>query len=172
LEPADDFTDGRFGQPSTVAPANKTQVDAGATVPGVPGPTKYDCLGDVGPSHPQAFESMSGWAQVGTCPGSSCVDFVDMDASCVYGLQVNNIRSTATIETQNCEALKRWFTSDVLLAGLGSKCGGVTGAESLEIEGTSPVSSGRKKFDGCTEEPFPSHRACLAKIRAKYFPGK
>ena len=35
-----------------------------------------------------------------------------------------------------------------------------------------PANQGGKKFAGCTEEPFPSHRACLAKIRAKYFPGK
>jgi len=179
LQATDDFSDGRSSQPTTLAPG-RTTADAGVTAsdptdpakPAQPPPAAYDWLGDVGPSHPELFVSMSGWAQVGDCPGSACMDFVDLDASCVFGLQVSNTRYTATLSDTDCTALKRWFTSDVLLAGLRSYCAGLSGDESLIVEATDPAYSARKKFHDCPGEPFVSHRACLAAIRAKYFPGK
>ena len=49
------------------------------------------------------------------------------------------------------------------------------GDESKPYESTSmKLTDGyaAKKTFSCAVEPFVSHRACLAKLRAKYFPGK
>lgn len=171
LQPAEDFSDGRSSRATTAA-ADKLRSDAGAQLTEPAEPAAYDWKGDIGPSHPEMFVSMSGQSKTGACPSSACFEFVRMNASCVYGLQANNTQYTATISTEDCDGLKRWFTSDVLLKGLRSPCGGYTGEEEVEVEATDPTYSAAKKFDGCTEEPFPSHRACLAAIRAKYFAGK
>ncbi len=126
-----------------------------------------DCLGDVGPSTPDEFTWMMSQAKVRPGPSSAAVDFYTLDSTCTFGLQVENVRHRATLSPADCEGLKRWLTSDRLLVGLASGCGDNTGDESLEVAGFAS-----KKFAGCTEEPFPSHRACLAGLRARYFPGK
>jgi hypothetical protein len=179
LQAVDDFGAAKSGQPALGLPG-LFPLDAGAEAPANPSlalagdagaaPT-LDCLAGVAPSRPEIFGSITGSAVVGPCPGSACVDFVDMDAQCGFGLQVHGVRTAVQLSTADCDALKRWFTSDVLLAGLRSPCGDGTGNESLEVGLTDPQLSSGKKFAGCTEEPFPSHRACLRAVRARYFPG-
>jgi len=175
LEAVDDFDTSRSRQPA-IGAVDVAGQDAGSLAelgtPDAGAVPAYDCLGYAGPSQPNLFSSMTGWAAVRDCPSSACVDFVDLDAQCTFGLQTNNVRTTALLSTADCDGLKRWLTSDVLLAGLRSACGDFTGNESLEVETTDPTLSSGKKFDGCTEEPFPSHRACLKAVRARYFPGR
>jgi hypothetical protein len=170
LQAVDDFSSNRSLQPETGNPSAQLG-DAGAPPDAGGLAVAYDCLTFSGVSKPDIFGGMSGWAVVGTCPGSACSDFTDMDTACAYGLQVNNARSTVVLSPSDCDALRRWFTSDVLLHGLGSSCGDGSGDESLVVQLTGgPIDA--KKFSGCTEEPFPSHRACLKAIRTKYFPDK
>ena len=177
LVATDDFSDGRNKGPVTAVPSGTADasvakvgdpVDAGQPGP----PPAYDWQGDVGPSHPELFVSMSGQAKAAPCPSSACFDFVSMDSACLYGLQAKNVHYEAMVSEADCAALKRWFTSDVLLAGLRSSCGGFTGEEEFEVQTSDPAYSVAKKFDGCTGEPFVTHRAVLAAVRAKYFPGK
>jgi hypothetical protein len=89
------------------------------------------------------------------CTGSDCADYVMVDAACAL--------------------FTRWVTSDLLMGALRDTvtCYGkdVPGQfESTSVR-TSAGSAG-KKTACCPLEPFVSHRACIGKFRAKYFPGK
>lgn len=154
-----------------LAPEALPEVGPSRSLTSVPTATvpegSIDCLGDVGPSQPEEFTWAMSQARVRPGLSSASVDFYTLDANCTFGLQVDNVMERTTLSAADCEGFKRWLTSDRLLVGLASGCGDGTGDESVEVAGMAS-----KKFSGCTEEPFPSHRACLAKLRSRYFPGK
>ncbi|MBI2394283.1 MAG: hypothetical protein HYV09_32225 [Deltaproteobacteria bacterium] len=135
-----------------------------------------DCFtDDVGPSSPDKLVELF-WEQVtGTCPSSDCSDFVTFTASCAIHLQVRGVGYDSKLSPGDCTLFKKWLTSELLLTKLRDTvtCYGKDAPgpfESTSIELTDGFA--RKKTFTCPVEPFVSHRACIAKVRAKYFPGK
>jgi hypothetical protein len=152
-------------------PDGRTKVPASAAASIAVPAADLDCLGDTGASNPELFISFFSSVTSGTCPSSACVDFVMFDTSCHYTLQLHDQQNTVELSVADCAAFIRWLSSDVLIAALRDpvECGDGTGNESAQIE----LKDGwaQRKYAGCKSAPYVSHRACLAKIRAKYFPG-
>jgi len=152
-------------------------VTSDAPAPIEPPPSgSIDCfVDDVSPSAPATFVEMFYQQQTGTCPSSDCVDFVTFRSSCSMSLQVGGVVHNATLSSGDCMLFKSWLTSDILLSKLRDTvtCYGKDGPGAIEsTEITLTDGSARKKTSTCPVEPFVSHRACIAKVRAKYFPGK
>jgi hypothetical protein len=155
----------------TALPDTAKEADVEASAP--PGP--IDCLAEVGPSSGATLVDFFYQRQVGTCESSMCSDFFKFDPSCVLTLQVADVEYTATLTSEHCTRFTRWLTSKVLVDHLRDTvtCYGamVAGAyESTQI--TLSDGAANKKTFMCKEEPFVSHRECLDKLRAMYFPGK
>jgi hypothetical protein len=150
-------------------------LDASSPPPTDP-PPATDCLADDLPPFTHKPLSLTYTREVGPCPSSYCSDFIEFDAySCVMKLQTKSTSYSAMLPPADCNAFIRWLGSDVLVSHLRdmSTCYGkdVPGAyESTELQLSDGWAS--KKTASCAEEPFVSHRACIAKLRNKYFPGK
>jgi len=164
-------TDGPI--PDTAIEA-EVPVDTGTKDPDAgPPPAPVDCLiDDVGPSS-VGFVDLFYERLVKDCTSSACSDFIKLDTSCVFSVQVNDIPHTTTLTDEHCTRLKKWLTSDLLVGKLrdtvtcyGSKSGIYESTQLTLSDGLA-----WKKTYMCTLEPFVSHRACLDKVRALYFPG-
>jgi hypothetical protein len=127
------------------------------------------CLDYGGASHPELFVSFMSSVTTGPCPSSACSDFVMFDTSCQYTLQVKDQEHAVSLDAADCAGFIRWLSSDLLLSSLrDSKCGD-SGLESAQVQ----LQDGwtNRKYGGCQGEAYTIHRACLAQIRTKYFPG-
>jgi hypothetical protein len=139
-------------------------------------PPSIDCLADDLPAPTRKLTSLFYEKQVGTCPSSDCSDFVDFDAwTCVMKLQTKGVSYLATFPATDCNAFIRWLSSDILVTHLRDMvtCFGKDvpyAFESTQLDLSDGYAA--KKTASCPEEPFVSHRACIAKLRAKYFPGR
>jgi hypothetical protein len=139
-----------------------------------PASVLYDCLvADVGASSPELFAELDYELQACAGPGSDCLDMLVVRADCSVSLQVRNEPHNATATPKDCAALARWATSQVLARALDDlpACSPGSGnpPEMTEVQlvtGPGP----RKKTGLCREEPYLSHRACMASVRARYFP--
>jgi hypothetical protein len=140
-----------------------------------PPPMPVDCLaGDFGPSSYTLVDFFY-QRQVGSCESSMCSDFMMFDPSCVLTLQVADVPYTATLSAAHCATFTRWLTSDLLVKHLRdtTTCSGAMIPGSFEsTQLTLGDGMASKKTFMCKEEPFASHRACLDRLRAEYFPGK
>ena len=147
---------------------------AGTSTVGAP-PVKYDCLrDDIGASAPEQFVELHYEIQSCAGQGSDCVDFLNIRADCSLSFQYRDVSHDATSAPDDCAALARWATSDVLGRALDDlpACSPGPGnpPELTEIQLVSGPGP-RKKTGLCPDEPYVSHRACMASVRAKYFPG-
>jgi hypothetical protein len=138
-----------------------------------PPPMPVDCfVDDFGPSSVGLVDFFY-QQQVGPCEASSCSDFVMFDPTCVMTLQVADVEHKATLSPAHCTMFKNWLTSDLLVSHLRDTVtcyGKVAGVyESSQL--TLTDGPAQKKTFMCPNEPFASHRACIAKLRATYFPG-
>jgi hypothetical protein len=152
------------------SPGDSDSVD---TAEAAPPPMPVDCFtDDFGPSS-VSFVDFFYQQQVGACEASSCSDFVMFDTSCVMTLQVADIEHKATLSPPHCAMFQKWLSSDLLVSHLRDSvtCAGkVAGIyESSQITLSDGTAS--KKTFMCPDEPFASHRACIMKLRATYFPG-
>lgn len=165
--------------PTNSSSATPPSTSSAASTPTAPntGTTsaKYDCSGpDIGASAPDQFAELDYELQSCGGPGSDCVDFLVIRADCSLSLQHRDQPHDATASPEDCAALARWATSDLIARAFDDLAACSPGAgnppEMTEIRlvnGPGP----RKKTGLCTEEPYLSHRACMASVRAKYFPG-
>ena len=132
-----------------------------------------DCFGpDVGPSVPGTFLSMDHNLATDSCPSTDCRVSLHFEASCALSTFVKGVELAATASPADCDTLKRWATSKRLIDALDDKvtCFGKDGPIFESTEVYLSTGSPRKKTFDCPLEPFVSHRACIAKFRAKYFP--
>ncbi len=159
----------RGATPDSGAGVDTRPEDAGPALPSV------DCLtDDFGPSSGTLVD-FHYEKQVGACGSSDCSDFVLFGPSCVMTLQVGGAKTSATLTAADCALFTRWVTSDLLVNHLRDSvtcCGkDVPGKfESTVVQRSDGYAA--KKTASCEQEPFASHRACIASVRAKYFPGK
>lgn len=158
----------------SAAPADT--VDAADSADAAPPVMPVDCFADkFGPSSGTLVDFFY-QRQVDTCESSKCSDFMMFDPKlCELTLQVADEPFKATLSAEHCDLLKRWLTSELLIRHLRDTvtCYGamIPGSfESTQI--TLSDGTANKKTFMCKDEPFSSHRACLAGFRAEYFPGK
>jgi hypothetical protein len=165
---------------TATAPADSASLDAvdDVAIDAGPPPPPVDCMsGSFGPSSYTLVDLLYE-QQVGGCTSSACSDFVMFDSSCVMSLQVADVKTTATVEAGDCTLFKRWLTSDLLVNRLRDTVTcyyGKDGPGSGTFESTQLLladGAANKKTWMCSDEPFASHRRCIANFRAKYFPGK
>lgn len=138
-----------------------------------------DCFGEMGASNPATLKDlMYDWAE---CPGEgACLRGFRFNVGCAMELRRGDMSSVraATANDADCELLRRWSTSERLLAALdpsspeAKACwsmpepGGL--AESTIVGGT-PYAM---KTMFCEVEPFVTHRRCLRLVMERYFPPK
>lgn len=155
--------------------AGDVGADADATDTAPPAPV--DCMSGVfGPSS-YSLVDFEYQVQVSDCTSSACSDFVAFDGSCTMSLQVADVKTSVVVDPSDCDLLRRWLTSDLLVTKLRDEVtcyygkDGPAGApfESSAIELTDGTAA--KKTWNCVDEPFASHRKCIQAFRAKYFPG-
>jgi hypothetical protein len=155
----------------TDSPRDTDTVD---TAEAAPPPMPVDCFtDDFGPSS-FSFVDFFYQQQVGACEASSCSDFVMFDnSSCVMTLQVADIEHKATLEPAHCTMFKNWLSSDLLVSHLRDSvtCAGKVSGIYESSQVTLSDGPASKKTFMCPDEPFASHRACIMKLRATYFPG-
>lgn len=168
---------GGWGAYDTALPDPPQDAEADTAAPadtGLPLPP-VDCLADdFGPSSGKLID-FHYQKEVGTCPSSDCSDFVMFDPSCVMRLQVGGVQTKATLSADDCSLFTRWVTSDLLISRLSDTvtCLGKDVAGKFESTVVRrDVGYAAKKTASCEVEPFVSHRACIGKFRANYFPGK
>jgi hypothetical protein len=166
------------GSPATgkaiLAPGADAASAASAPIAGSAA-VRYACLSDeFGPSAPDTFVELDYERERCAGPGSDCTDFLTIRADCTLKLQVDNVGHDAMATPNDCSRLARWATSTLLAAALDDlpACSPAAGnpPESTEIELVSGPGP-RKKTGICSDEPYVSHRACMASARATYFPG-
>jgi len=145
--------------------------------------TAFSLASDMGPCRGSQLSNANGWTYFGGgCGNAGGCDGYDWafypaelpydERTCMLELsRRGSLPTTAVLSDADCAALKCWLTSDVLFAALdGKECGDGQGMESTAVD----VLNGedhRRKYSGCTGEPFPSHRAIMRSMVEKYLPG-
>ena len=148
---------------------------ATTTAPNSGAPTEFDCLnGDVGASSAGEFVELDYSLQVCDGSGSDCLDFLVIRNDCSLSLQRHNEPHDAVATAEDCAALARWATSDLLSAAFDDLAACTPGSGNPQVTTEITLRGGlgpRKKMGLCPDEPYASHRACMASVQAKYFPG-
>jgi hypothetical protein len=154
---------------------SESRVDSSSvdTAEAGPPPMPVDCFtDDFGPSS-VSFVDFFYQRQVGACTASSCSDFVMFDTTCVMTLQVADVEHKATLSPAHCTMFSKWLSSDLLVSHLRDSvtCAGKVDGVYESSQVTLSDGPASKKTFLCPVEPFQSHRACINKLRATYFPG-
>jgi hypothetical protein len=137
-------------------------------------PLSIDCLADDLPAPPRKLMRLYYLSSdtVGDVEGPQEVGFEA--SSCVMGLNLADGSPRATLSPTDCDHFIRWLSSDLLVTHLRDDVTCVGNDRPMEQTALvfSDLDPVVKNTASCPEEPFVSHRACIAKLRAKYFPGK
>lgn len=173
---ADSGTDAADADTSTPSIPDGDATDA---IDAETAPEPIDCVtGAFGPSSYSLIDFVYEVHQGSPgCVSSACPVFLMVDPSCTISLQIEDVKTSATLTPTDCEAFKRWVTSDLLVTKLRDTvtCYFSSGAGPGAFESTfielADGAAGKKTWF-CSDEPFSSHRACMNKFRSKYFPGK
>lgn len=158
---------------STTPDAARAPKPASTTAPNARLPAGLDCLhGDVGASSPGEFVELDYSLRVCDGPGSDCADFLVIHGDCSLSYQHQNQTRSAAATAEDCAALARWATSDLLRNAFDDLAACDPGPGNPPVMTEITLASGpgpRKKMGLCPDEPYASHRACMAAVEARYF---